>query len=60
MIRFDRQFEDEARELGRRYHDDDEGLTPGEFIEKYASPGLKEQTRCLKENAAKLRAEGCR
>ncbi len=60
MIRFERTVDEEDRELGRRFLEDDEGLDLGSFIEKYASPELKEYNRRLKENSAKLRAEGCR
>ncbi len=60
MIRFDPRFDDEDRELGRRYMEDNEGLDLDSFFDKYASPELKEYSRHLDEVYAQVRAEGCR
>mgnify|MGYP006962820064 CR=1 FL=1 len=59
MIRFDLRFDEEDRELGRRYLKDNEGLDFGSFAEKYASPELKEYSKSIKQAYAKVRAEGC-
>lgn len=60
MIRFDPRFEEESQELGLRYLDNDEGLSPGEFIEKYASMELREEVRRIDRICADNRADGCR
>ncbi len=60
MIKFDGEFDDEACELGARYLSDNEGLALDEFIEKYASQGLKREISHIDELYAQVRAEGCR
>ena len=57
-IRFDPEFDEEDRELGRRYLENNGGLDLNSFFDKYASPELKEYSKRLKELSDQRRAEG--
>lgn len=58
MIKHDHPYIDEDVALGERYIKDNEGLTIGEFFDKYASPSLKAWAEEEEKREKQLRKAG--